>query len=143
LTQQIAAVTRERDALRGQLKDEEEKSKTASADVAGLYSALNDYESAFEGAFDKSTAKCQDDLKALYRSKLSGFAPWCKDARSFEVKEEQCAPQLGGSAEAPTLTCTETAIIHLKDGDKPPVTAKKTFQFSKSKEGGWRVSGWQ
>jgi hypothetical protein len=142
LTQKVAALSKEIESLKEQLKDANDKVKLGGTNWAGLYSALNDYENAFRGAFGKSTAKCQDDLNSLYQKKLSSYAPWCKDARSFDVKEEQCAVSSGSSADAPALTCTETVMIHLKDGDKPPVTSRKTFEFTKSGEAAWKVSGW-
>jgi hypothetical protein len=59
-------------------------------------------------------------------------------AKKFEATEQNC--QVGGSAENPTLTCTETLVVYPKDGDPKPHTSQKTFHFSGN--GPYQITGW-
>jgi hypothetical protein len=111
-------------------------------DRATLESGLNAYTSLFARASGKSKKDCQAVFNGKYQGRLKDFADWCDDAKSYEVKE-QCSQQVGGSPEAPTLTCTENITINLKNGDPQRSHPQKTFHFSKSSGGAWEVSGWQ
>jgi hypothetical protein len=93
----------------------------------------------FAQASGKSSKDCQAAFSSVYSGKLKDLAGWCGAAKSFEVKE-QCN-QVGGTPDAPTLTCNETRIIHPKDGDPQTSSSKKVFQF-KGSNGTWQLSGW-
>ncbi|MGA3047529.1 MAG: protein kinase [Terracidiphilus sp.] len=115
--------------------------KPASPDLAALAPALNAYQSLFAQASGKSSKECQGTLIAKYQGKLRDLAQgWCDAAKKFEAKEQGC--QVGGSAEAPTLTCSETLIVYPKDGDPKPFKAQKTFRFTGKPDGSWQISGW-
>jgi len=55
--------------------------------------------------------------------------------------KEQCNQQVGGSPDAPTLTCAENITIYLKSGDPQRSHPQKTFRFSKIPDG-WQLTGW-
>ncbi|MGA9671368.1 MAG: PEGA domain-containing protein, partial [Terracidiphilus sp.] len=115
--------------------------KPAGPDLAALTPALNAYQGLFAEASGKSSKECQGILSGRYQGKLRDLAQgWCDAAKRFEAKEQGC--QVGGSAEAPTLTCSETLIVYPKDGDPKPFKAQKTFHFIGKQEGPWQVSGW-
>jgi hypothetical protein len=113
----------------------------ARPDREALEPALNPYKSLFAGAAAKGSKGCKAALNGAYQGGLSGWAKWCDDAKSFEASVANC--HAGGSADAPTLTCTETITIHPRDGDPSQTTATKTFHFAKGQDGSWKISGWQ
>ena len=110
--------------------------KPSGPDAATLSAALSPYKSLFSQASGKSSKEC----KAVLSAKFAALAKWCDDAKSFDVSEQSC--QVGGSSEAPTLTCAETVTIHPKDGDPSQSRGQRTFHFTKSPSGGWQLSGW-
>jgi hypothetical protein len=76
----------------------------------------------------------------VYGGKLKDFTTWCDLAKSY-TPDEQCT-QLGGSPDAPTLTCTEQVVVRTKDGGTQPFPRQqKTFRFT-NKDGNWQISGW-
>ncbi|HUD12228.1 MAG TPA: protein kinase [Terracidiphilus sp.] len=113
--------------------------KPAGPDLAALTPALNAYKSVFAQASGKSRKDCQAALSGKYQGKLQDLAQgWCEVAKKFEATEQNC--QVGGSAENPTLTCTETLVVYPKDGDPKPHTSQKTFHFSGN--GPYQITGW-
>jgi hypothetical protein len=110
-------------------------------DRATLESALNGYKNVFKQASGKSGKDCKSVFSGTYQGKLNAWARWCDLAKSFDVTE-QCS-QVGGSPDAPTLTCAESLTVRLKDGDPSQTHSQRTFQFEKNSDGSWRVSGWQ
>jgi eukaryotic-like serine/threonine-protein kinase len=115
--------------------------RPAGPDLAALTPALNTYEGLFVQASGKSSKECQSILSGKYQGKLHDLAQgWCDAAKRFEAREQGC--QVGGSAEAPTLTCAETLIVYPKDGDPKPFKSQKTFRLSGKPEGPWQISGW-
>jgi serine/threonine-protein kinase len=110
--------------------------KPAGPDVASLTPAL----SAYTGLFKQASGKSSKDCKAVLSGKLGALARWCDDAKGFDVSEQSC--QVGGSPDAPTMTCAEIITIHPKDGDPLPSKGQKTFRFAKNPAGGWQLSGW-
>jgi predicted Ser/Thr protein kinase len=115
--------------------------KPAGPDPAVLNAALSAYESVFAQASGKSGKECRSALSGKYGGKLQGLADgWCDAAKRFEAKEQGC--QAGGSAEAPTLTCSETLMVYPKDGDPKPFKSQKTFRFAGKPEGPVQVTGW-
>jgi hypothetical protein len=114
--------------------------RPAGPDAAALIPSLNAYKSLVSGSPGKSKKDCQGDFNGAYQGKLHGFAAWCGVARSIDVSE-QCS-QVGGSPDAPTLSCAETLIIRPKDGDPQASHSQKTFHFAKGSDGSWQLSGW-
>jgi len=113
--------------------------KPAGPDPAVLTAALGAYEGIFTQASGKSGKECRSVLSGKYQGKLQGLADgWCDAAKRFEAKEQGC--QAGGSAEAPTLTCSETLMVYPKDGDPKPFKSQKTFHFSGN--GPYQITGW-
>ena len=111
-------------------------------DRAVLEQALNAYKSVFAQASGKNSKQCQSVFNGAYQGKLHALAGWCGAAKSFSVSE-QCN-QVGGSPEAPTLSCSESLTINTKDGNTiPPHPFARTFQFAKSPDGSWRVEKWE
>jgi hypothetical protein len=108
-------------------------------DRATLEQALAPYKSVFAQASGKSSKDCQAAFSSAYGGRLKDLAGWCSAAKSFEVREQGC--QVGGSPEAPTLTCNEAKIIHPKDGDQQTIPSQKVFHF-KGSNGAWQLSGW-
>jgi len=109
-------------------------------DQAALTPALVAYESLYTQASGKSKKECEAVFNSKYQGRLKDYAGWCDDAKSFEVKE-QCNQQVGGSPDAPTLTCAENITIYLKSGDPQRSHPQKTFRFSKIPDG-WQLTGW-
>jgi serine/threonine-protein kinase len=120
---------------------ESKKAEPSLPDRPTLEAALNPYLGVFAQASGKSKKDCQGVFNGKYQGRLKDFAGWCDDAKSFEVKE-QCSQQVGGSPDAPTLTCTENITIYLKSGDPQHSHPQKTFRFSKNPDGAWQISGW-
>jgi serine/threonine-protein kinase len=114
--------------------------RPAGPDRAALEPGVNAYKSLFARASGKSSKDCKGVLGSAYQGRLQALAKWCDSAKSFDVNE-QCS-QLGGSPEAPTLTCAETLTIHPKDGDPQQSHSQKTFHFAKNPDGSWQISGW-
>jgi predicted Ser/Thr protein kinase len=113
--------------------------RPAGPDPAALTAALSAYEGLFTQASGKSGKDCRSALSGKYGGKLQGLADgWCDAAKRFDVKEQGC--QAGGSAEAPTLNCSETLTVYPKDGDPKPFKSQKTFHFSGS--GPYQITGW-
>ena len=110
-------------------------------DRAALEQALNAYKSVFARASGKSTKDCQSAFNGSYQGKLNAWGRLCDAAKGFDVSE--ACTQIGGSSDAPTLTCAETVIIHPKDGDPHPSRSQKIFSFGKNSDGTWKISGWQ
>ena len=109
--------------------------------MAALLPALNAYESVFKQASGKNKKDCQGVLNGKYQGKLQDLAKnWCDEAKSFAVSE-QCG-SVGGSPDAPTLSCTETLTIQTKSGDPQTSHPQKTFHFAKNPDGTWGLSGW-
>jgi serine/threonine-protein kinase len=107
-------------------------------DLAALSPALKAYTSLIESAPGKN---CKAALSAPYGGKLKYWTIWCEQSKSFEVREDCSAVR--GTPDAPTLTCTEIDIIHLKDGsEKPPAPLQRIFRFSKLPDGSWQLTGW-
>jgi serine/threonine-protein kinase len=112
-------------------------SKATGPDRGALEAALAAYKSVFKQASGKS---CKGTLSSAFGGKLGAWARWCDSAKSFDVNEQGC--QVGGSADAPTLSCAETLTIYPKDGDPQPTHSQKVFRFTKGADGNWQVSGW-
>jgi serine/threonine-protein kinase len=115
--------------------------KPQGPDRAALEGGLNAYKSEFARASGKNTKECQGILNGAYKGKLHELAAWCGSAKSFEVSD-QCSQQVGGTPESPNLTCSETRTIIPKDGDPQKSQSQRTFQFAKSADGSWQISGW-
>jgi tetratricopeptide (TPR) repeat protein len=116
------------------------ESKTAEPtlpDQATLEAALNPYKKVFAEAAGKN---CKDTFSGNYQGRLRQWVIDCDTTKSFEVTEKSC--QVGGSPEAPTLTCEETILIHPKDGPLHRVPNPRTFRFVKTSNGGWQIAGW-
>jgi hypothetical protein len=109
-------------------------------DLKSLQQALNPYKDVFRQASGKSTKDCQAVFKSALQGKLKDWAGACDGAKGFEVNEQPC--QVGGSPDAPTLTCAQTVIIHPKIGDPSSIPNQKTFHFTKGQDGNWQISGW-
>jgi serine/threonine-protein kinase len=115
--------------------------KATGPDIAALMPSLNAYKSVFAQASGKSRKDCQSAFSGKYQGKLQDLAQaWCDAAKRFEANEQGC--QAGGSAENPTLTCTDTITVYPKDGDAKQYKTQKTFHFSGRPDGTWQVSGW-
>jgi hypothetical protein len=114
--------------------------KPTGPDRAALEPALNAYKSLFAGAAAKGSKGCKASLNGAFSGGLRGWAQWCDDAKSFAAKEV-CSQPVGGTPEAPTLTCAETITINLKEGVPSVNAATKTFHFRNS-NGNWQISGW-
>jgi serine/threonine-protein kinase len=109
-------------------------------DRAALEQSLNAYKSVFGRASGKSSKDCKGVLNGIYQGRLQALARWCDTAKSFDVNE-QCG-QVGGSPDAPTLTCSETLVIHPKDGDPQQFHSQKIFRYAKNPDGTWLIAGW-
>lgn len=114
----------------------------AGPDKATLESALGaSYEAVFARASGKSGKDCKAAFNSAYGGKLRDFNSWCDLAKGF-TPSEQCN-QVGGTADAPTLTCLEKVSVRSKDGGSQEFPQQqKIFHFSKGADGNWRVSGW-
>jgi eukaryotic-like serine/threonine-protein kinase len=110
-------------------------------DKATLEHALAaSYGAVFSRASGKSGKDCKAAFLNVYGGKLKDFTTWCDLAKSY-TPDEQCT-QLGGSPDAPTLTCTEQVVVRTKDGGTQPFPRQqKTFRFT-NKDGNWQISGW-
>ncbi len=109
-------------------------------DRAALEQPLNAYKSVFVRASGKSSKDCKSVLNGIYQGRLQALARWCDTAKSFDANE-QCS-QVGGSPDAPTLTCSETLVIRPKDGDPQQFHSQKVFRYSKGVDGAWQIVGW-
>jgi serine/threonine-protein kinase len=111
-------------------------------DKATLERALAaSYESVFTRASGKSSKECKAAFGGVYGGRLRDFTSWCDLAKSF-TPNEQCT-QVGGSPDAPTLSCTEKIVVRSKDGGTPDFPShQKTFRFTKGADGNWQVAGW-
>jgi hypothetical protein len=105
-----------------------------------LEQALGAYKSVFARASGKSKKDCQAAFGGAFSGKLNAWSNWCEEAKSFDLSE-QCS-QVGGSPDAPTLTCAEALTVRLKDGDPQQTHAQRTFRFTKGPDGNWQVTGW-
>jgi predicted Ser/Thr protein kinase len=111
-------------------------------DTASLRKAIAaSYESVFVRASGKKSSECKAAFSGVFGGSMSGFAQWCEYEKGF-VTGEQCG-QVGGTPDAPQLTCTEAVSVKTGDGrqDFPP--AQKTFHFAKGPDGTWRVVSFQ
>jgi len=145
LREQIATLKSQRDDLKDQLDTANEKLKAAGQTRAVLEPALKAYENVFTRAFAKN-ANCKDVLKnGPFKDKtkeLQQFQSWCGSAKAFKVLED-CDPDVAGSSDFPSLTCTEAEIIEPKDGQPFGAFVKKIFEFERGQDGRWRVTGWR
>jgi hypothetical protein len=114
--------------------------QSAGPNRASLEPAIIAYKNLIAKAPGKNSKNCKTVLTGAYQGKLQALARWCDSAKGFEVSE-QCT-QVGGSPDAPTLTCSESLAINPKDGDTQVVNSQKTFRFTKNSEGNWQISGW-
>jgi len=104
--------------------------------------AVNAYKSVYVQASGKNTNECKNIFNGAYGGLLKRLAPWCESAKSFEAKET-CTEAPAGTAEAPTMACTEQVTIIPKSGPILNVAPKsKNFHFTKSPDGSWKVSRW-
>jgi hypothetical protein len=108
-----------------------------SADL--LQNALKPYLTWLSGAAGKN---CKAALTSQYDNKFAELAKnWCGDAKSFAAVEK-CSQAVGGTADAPTLSCEETITVRPKEGDPFPIGSQKTFRFKKVSEGTFQLLGW-
>jgi serine/threonine protein kinase len=99
------------------------------------------YASVFSRASGKSSKDCKAAFTGAYSGKLKDFTTWCDFAKSF-TPAEQCS-QVGGSPDAPSLSCVERVDVRLKDGGTQNFPSQsKIFHFSKAADGSWNVTGW-
>ncbi len=104
--------------------------------------AVNAYKSVYVQASGKSTNECKSIFNGAYGGLLKRLAPWCESAKSFEAKET-CTEAPAGTADAPTMACTEQVTIIPKSGPILKVDPKtKNFHFTKTPDGGWKVLKW-
>ena len=104
--------------------------------------AVNAYKSVYVQASGKSTNECKSIFNGAYGGLLKRLAPWCESAKSFEAKET-CTEAPSGTADAPTMACTEQVTIIPKSGPILKVDPKsKNFHFTKTSDGGWKVLKW-
>ena len=111
----------------------------AMPDRGQLEAALGAYKGVFQRASGKNKKDCQTAFASAFGGKLNGWARWCDMAKSFDIAE-QCSA-VGGSPDAPTLGCSETLTVRLKDGDPQQTHAQRVFHFSKGGDG-WQITGW-
>lgn len=116
--------------------------QAAGPDRGALEKALaSGYTSVFGRASGKNGKECKATFGGAFGGKLKAFNEWCDLAKSF-TPAEQCS-QVGGSPDAPTLTCVERVNVRLKDGSAQEFPQQqKVFHFSKGADGNWQVSGW-
>lgn len=111
-------------------------------DPDALKVAVNAYKSVYVQASGKSTNECKSIFNGAYGGLLKRLAPWCESAKSFEAKET-CTEAPAGTADAPTMACTEQVTIIPKSGPILKVDPKsKNFHFTKTADGGWKVLRW-
>ena len=104
--------------------------------------AVSAYKSVYVQASGKSTNECKSIFNGAYGGLLKRLAPWCESAKSFEAKET-CTEAPAGTADAPTMACTEQVTIIPKSGPILKVDPKsKNFHFTKTADGGWKVLKW-
>ncbi|MGC2639453.1 MAG: protein kinase [Acidobacteriaceae bacterium] len=118
-----------------------EPAKPALPDFATLNAALAAYKGIFTQASGKSGKECKAVLNGAYGGRLRNLAPWCDDTKSFDVVES-CPPDVHGTPEAPSVVCSETLTMHPKDGAPQVSHAVRHFEFTKSSDGGWKLTGW-
>jgi eukaryotic-like serine/threonine-protein kinase len=111
----------------------------ALPDRADLERAVGAYKDVFKQASGKSPKDCQNTFNGRFGGKLSGWATLCPTVKSFDVSSS-CS-QIGGSPDAPTLTCAMIVTIHPKDGDSQHFPKQETFHFTKT-DGAWQITGW-
>jgi serine/threonine-protein kinase len=114
--------------------------KPTGPDMAALQPALSAYKSLFARASGKSSKDCKAAFSGAFQGKLAAWSRWCDSVKKFDVNE-QCS-QVGGSPDAPTLTCSETVVIYPKDGDPVPSNSQKIFRFVQNPDRSWQISGW-
>ncbi len=104
---------------------------------AALQNALEPYRSVFESATGKD---CKSAFISPFGGKLKDFTPWCEVAKSFAANETSCT--VGGTADAPTLSCQEDITMELKDWSPQRVLSAKIFRFKKGSDGIYQLMGW-
>jgi serine/threonine-protein kinase len=140
LDKQTVTVTEPTVVVVEKAHDEPKKVEPTLPDRASLEAGLASYKNVFAQASGKNGKDCKGVLNSFFQGKLHALAAWCESAKSFDVSEQGC--QVGGSADAPTLSCAETVVIHPKDGDPQPSRSQKTFRFTKNASGNWQISDW-
>ncbi len=117
------------------------RAELARPGLAALMPALTAHISVFSQASGRSRKECQWILGGKYQGRLQDLAQaWCDAAKRFEANEQGC--QVGGSPEAPTMTCAETLTVYPKDGDPKQYRSQKTFLLSRNPDGTWQIFGW-
>ena len=118
------------------------KPASALPDPDVLKVAVNAYKSVYVQASGKNTNECKNIFNGAYGGLLKRLAPWCESAKSFAAKET-CTEAPAGTADSPTMTCTEQVTIIPKSGPTLNVQPKpKNFHFTKSPDGSWKVLNW-
>lgn len=118
-----------------------EPAKPALPDSSALAAALAPYKAVFAQASGKSGKECKGALKGAYGGRLGALANWCDDAKSFTAAEN-CHPDVHGSPDAPEMTCDEVITMQPKDGGPQQFKGQRHFQFAKTADGGWKLTGW-
>ncbi len=109
--------------------------------ISSLEAALVPYSNLFQQAKGKNAKDCKATFHGRYNGGLSELENnWCGHARSFEVAD-QCT-QVGGTPDAPTLSCTDTRTITPNDGAKSVSNKPRTFHFAKNSDGTFTLLRW-
>jgi hypothetical protein len=117
------------------------RAEVTRPDLAALMPALTAHVGVFSQASGRSRKECQWILGGKYQGRLQDLAQaWCDAAKRFEANEQGC--QVGGSPEAPTMTCVETLTVYPKDGDPKQYRSQKTFLLRRNPDGTWQIFGW-
>ncbi len=114
--------------------------KPTGPTLAALEPALNAYKGVFTRASGASRKDCEASFNGNYQGKLHALSRWCELAKSFDAVEK-CSDSPGGSPEVPTLQCSETIVLNLKDGTTQRFPGQKTFHFVNSGNS-WQISKW-
>jgi tetratricopeptide (TPR) repeat protein len=109
-------------------------------DAATLRNALSaTYQSVFTQASGKNSKECQGIFNGFASGALKYASPWCNDAKQFSAAEK-CTDAPSGTADAATMSCTESLTVLTKDGQKNTTAPmRRTFHFAKGSDGSWRV----
>jgi eukaryotic-like serine/threonine-protein kinase len=107
-----------------------EPAQPTPPDAGTLERALGGYNSTFNVALAKKDKDCQAQLNGDFGGALKEDADWCALAKSITPSESGCI--VGGSPDAPTLTCHVTKTVVPKDGPKSSTARQMTFHFAKS-----------
>jgi hypothetical protein len=111
----------------------------ALPDKSALMPAVEAYKSVLSRAANESAKDCQSTVKSAYQGALKGLATWCGNAKQIEPSEKCEAPD--GTADSPTMACSEAVTITSKDGNRfPPFSSRKTFHFAKNPDGSWKLT---